>query len=196
MVLNKPFRLLDDHFSNLHMPRGWLVEGGADDLALHRSKHVGDFLRALVDQQHDEDHVRVVVSDGVGDLLEEHCLAGERRGDDHPPLALPDGRKQVHNAGGHVLPVMFQVEPTVRMQRRQVIEKGLLLGQLRVLEVDGLHANEGEVLLVVLRRPDLSGHRVACAEIEALDLGMGDVDVVGTGQIVVVGRPEETEPVL
>jgi hypothetical protein len=31
-----------------------LVEGRGDDLALDRALHVGDLLRALVDQQHDQ----------------------------------------------------------------------------------------------------------------------------------------------
>ena len=42
----------------------WRVAGSskveAIDLALHRARHVGDFLRPLVDQQHDEEDFRMV----------------------------------------------------------------------------------------------------------------------------------------
>jgi hypothetical protein len=53
-VLDQALGLLDHHFGDLHVARGRLVEGRGDDLALHRALHVGDFLGALVDQQHDQ----------------------------------------------------------------------------------------------------------------------------------------------
>jgi hypothetical protein len=54
-VLDQALRLLDHHLGDLHVARGRLVEGRGDHLALHRALHVGDFLRPLVDQQHDQE---------------------------------------------------------------------------------------------------------------------------------------------
>ena len=45
------------------------VEGGGDDLALHRAAHVGDLFGPLVDEQHDELHLGVVALDRRGDRL-------------------------------------------------------------------------------------------------------------------------------
>ena len=59
-MLDEALGLLDDHLGNLHVAGCRLVEGGTDDLALDRALHVGDFFRALVDEQDDEDHFRVV----------------------------------------------------------------------------------------------------------------------------------------
>src|ERR1043165_6483525 len=42
---------------------GRLVERARDDFALHRALHVGDLLGALVDQQHDEHDLGVVLGD-------------------------------------------------------------------------------------------------------------------------------------
>ena len=90
--------LFDDHLGDLDMPRGWLVEGGADHLGrrpLDRALHVGDFLGALVDQEHHDIRFGVVGQDAVGDLLEEDGLAGSGRRDDHAALAEAERSDQV-----------------------------------------------------------------------------------------------------
>jgi hypothetical protein len=69
-------------------------------------------------------------------------------------------------------------------------------GALRLVGVrvvDELDLEEGEVLLAVLRRPDLAADDVAGAHAEAADLRGRDVDVVRAGQVVVLGRAEEAE---
>ena len=53
LVFGQPFRLLDDHFRHLHMPRRRLVEGAGDHLAPHQALHFRDFFRPLVYEQHD-----------------------------------------------------------------------------------------------------------------------------------------------
>jgi hypothetical protein len=67
--------------------------------------------------------------------------------------------------------------------------------RLRLLEVDGLDLEQGEVALPFLRRTNLPGDGVARTQIEAANLGGGDVDVVGTGQVVLVRRPQEAEAI-
>jgi len=53
LVLDQPLAFAITMYATW-MWAGRLVEGGRDDLALHRALHVGDFLRPLVDEQHDE----------------------------------------------------------------------------------------------------------------------------------------------
>src|SRR5215213_5592782 len=62
-MLEQALCLLDYHLGDLHMARGRFVEGRGDHLAFHRALHVGDFLRPLVDQQHDQEAFRVVRRD-------------------------------------------------------------------------------------------------------------------------------------
>src|SRR3546814_17666038 len=88
LVLDQPLGLLDHHFGDLDVAVGGLVEGRGDDLALHRTLHVGDFLGPLVDQQHDQEDFGMVVGDRLGDVLEHHRLADARRRDDQRALAL------------------------------------------------------------------------------------------------------------
>jgi hypothetical protein len=89
----------------------------------------------------------------------------------------------------------FELEPLVGIERRQVVEEDLVARFLGRLEVDGVDFDEREVALAFLGRADLAGDGVAGAQIEAADLRGRDVDVVGAGQVVVLGRAQEAEAV-
>ena len=89
----------------------------------------------------------------------------------------------------------FELQARVRIERRQVVEEDLVARFLGRLEVDGVDFDQREVALAFLGRPDLAGDGVAGAQIETADLRGRDVDVVGAGQIVVLGRAQEAEAV-
>ena len=194
-MLHQALGLFDDHFGHLHVARGGLVEGGTDDFAAHAALHVGDFFRTLVDQQHDQRDFGMIGGDGVGDALQQHRLTGARRGDDQAALALADGRQQIHHAAGVIVADGFQLEPLVGIQRRQVVEEDLVAGFLGRLEVDGIDFDQREVALAFLGRADLAADGVAGAQIETADLAGRHVDIVGAGQVVVLGSAQEAEAV-
>ena len=81
------------------------------------------------------------------------------------------------------------------MHGREVVEEDFLGEVVRVVAVDRLDAQQGEVSFVFLRRANRAGHRVAVAEAEAANLARRDVDVVRAGKVVVVGAAEEAETV-
>ena len=198
-MLDQALGLLDHHLGNLHVAGSRLVEGGADDLPLHRPLHVGHFLRALVDQQHDEVALRVIGRDGMGDVLQQHRLAGARRGDDQAALALAQRRDDVDDARGIVLlrrVAGFHLEPLIGIKRRQIVEMNLVTGLLGILEVDPVDLDKSEVAFTLLRTADLAFHRVAGAQRELPDLARADIDVIRPGQIVRVRRAEEAEAIL
>ena len=149
----------------------------------------------LVDEQHDEVHLGVVRGDAVGDVLQQHRLAGARRRDDQAALALADRRHQVEDAGRQVVAVGLERDALLRVERRQVLEEDLLARPLGRLEVDRLDLDQREVALAFLRRADLAADGVARVQVELADLRRRDVDVVGTGEVVVVGRAQEAEAV-
>ena len=91
--------------------------------------------------------------------------------------------------------VDFHADPLVGMQRRQLVEGDLVDQQVRVLVVDRLDAQQGEVTLVLLGRADLARDGRPGLQAEAADLAGRDVDVVRAGKIVVVGAAEEAEAV-
>ena len=130
-VLDQALGLLDHHLGDLDVAHRRLVEGRGNHLALDRPLHVGDFLRPLVDQQHDQITFRVIVGDRVGDVLQQHRLAGTRRRHDQRALAFADRRDDVDDAGGEILfgrILEFHLQPLVGIERRQVVEVDLVAG--------------------------------------------------------------------
>ncbi len=77
--LDKTLGLLQHHLRHLRMPGGWFIESGRNHLSNDALLHVGNFLGALVDEQHDEVPLGVVHRDGIRHLLQQDRLAGLRR---------------------------------------------------------------------------------------------------------------------
>ncbi len=67
---------------------------------------------------------------------------------------------------------------------------------LRVFEIDRIDLEQGEIALALFRAADQALDRVAGAQAEAADLRGRDINVVGTGEIIGVGRAQEAETVL
>ena len=149
----------------------------------------------LVDEQHDQVDLGVVLRDRLRDVLQQHRLAGARRRDDQAALALADRRHQVHDPRRQVVRRRLEHEALLRVERRQVLEEQLVARLVGRLEVDRLDLDQREVALAFLRRPDLARDGVAGLQVELADLRRRDVDVVGAGQVVVVGRAQEAEAV-
>jgi len=84
-------------------------------------------------------HLRVVLADGVGDILEHGGLAGFRRADDQAALPLADRGDQVQQAGAQDAGTGFQVKAFFREDGRQAFKGGPALGQLRAFAADGFH---------------------------------------------------------
>ena len=168
-MLDEAFRLLDDHLGNLHVTRCRFVKSRRNDFAFDRALHVRDFFRPLVDQQHDQRDLGMVVGDRIRDRLQNHRLAGTRRRDDESSLPLANRRDQIENARSHV-GRHFELDALVGIERREVVEKDLLPRDVGMLEVDRLDFDQREVTLPFLRRADLTGNCIAGAEIESPNL--------------------------
>ena len=161
---------------------GRLVEGRADDLALDAAAHVRDFLGPLADECDHEQDLGVVGADPVGDLLEEHRLAGLGRADDEGALALAQRVDQVDQPLAQVLRVRFEIDQLVGMDRRQIGEDRAATGGVGVDPVDAVDPKHAPVLLGLARGAHGAGDAVTDAQTEAADLARADVDVLGAGQ--------------
>ena len=168
---------------------GRTVEGGGDDLALHRALHVGDLFRAFVHQHHHQMHFGVVGGDRVGDVLQRDGLAGLRRGDDQATLALADRGHDVDQTAGELVRRGLLLQPLLRVQRGE-------LGELRTVgrffhahavdRVDRLQRHELLALVAALplaRRADRAMHGIALAQSVLLDLAHRHIHVVRPRQI-------------
>ena len=123
--------------------------------------------------------------------LQQHRFAGARRGDDEAALAFADGRQQIHDAAADGFAHGLHLDAFLRIERGQVVEEDLVACFFGRLEVDGLDLDQGEVFFPFVRRADVAADGVAGFEVEFANLRGRDVDVVGAGQIVVIGRAQE-----
>ncbi len=81
------------------------------------------------------------------------------------------------------------------MERQQILEDDLLSELIRIVVIDCLDAEQGEVTLIFFRRANLAADDRSGAKSEAANLAGRDVDVVGAGQVVVIGAAQEAEAV-
>ena len=196
-VLHQPLRLLDHHVGDLDVAVGGLVERGRDDLhvrPLHVLLHIGHFLGPLVDEQHDEVDLGVILDDGVGELLHQDGLAGLGRRYDQAALAFADRAEDVHDPHRQIAVFTLELELLFGIAGAQVVERDAVLRLFGFLAVHHLDLQQRQIALALFRRPDLSHDRVARAQVEALDLARGDVDVVGAVQVIPIGAAQEPVP--
>src|SRR5262249_29176779 len=78
-----------------------------------------------------------------------------------------------------------------RIKRRQVVEQDLVPSFIGRFKIDRLDLYQRKVFLTLMRWTDLAANGVAGFEVEFADLRGRDVNVVRSGQVVVIGRAEE-----
>ena len=137
----------------------------------------------------------MVLDDRPRDRLQHHGLTGPGCRHNQPALALADGGDEIHDAGAVLTLIMLQIDPFLRVERGQVIEKNLVPRDFGIFQIDLLDLQEGKVSFALLRGADLAGHGVACPEVETPDLGRRNIDVVGSRQVIGVGGAKEPETV-
>ena len=140
----------------------------------------------------------MVVRDRVGDVLQQHGLAGARRRHDQRALAFADRGDDVDDARGEILLgriLEFHLQPLVGIERRQIVEIDLVARFLGVLEVERVDLEQSEVTLAFLGAADMAVDGVAGAQAEAADLRWRNVDVVGAGQVIGFRRAQKAEAV-
>ena len=174
MLLDKALCLLDHHLGNLNVPCGLLIEGGGNDLTLYVASHVGNLLRALVDEQHEELDFRMVRRDRIGNLLHQDSLTCSGRCDDEGALSLTDRAEEIDNSGCnvHVLGLLgiryiLKVQFLIGEKRGKRIEGNTELCHLGRVSVYGHYAEHGVELIVLPRGPDLTEDGISGSEAAA-----------------------------
>ena len=119
------------------MAGGRFVESGSHDLGLDRAFHVGDLLGTLVDEEHHEVGVGIVLGNGIGNLLHQDGLTGFGLGHDECALAFSDGRKEVdHAAGKRCLSAGGKFELLVGEEWGEMLKSGAIAQLFRGESVD------------------------------------------------------------
>ena len=121
--------------------RVWLLISLSFELAMISAlragaPEIGDFFRPFIDQENDQLHLRMIFHDRVGDVMQQGRLAGARRRDDQTALAHAERRHQIHDPRGVTIGHGFELDPLVRVDRRQLFERPQALIFRRLVVVD------------------------------------------------------------
>src|SRR5262245_31902366 len=90
---------------------------------------------------------------------------------------------------------MFKPQLFLRIQRRQIIKENFLTRSLWLFIVNGFDLEKSEIPLPLFWWPDLTGNNVASSQIKTADLAGGDINIIRSGEIIVVGRPQKSKPI-
>src|SRR5579864_1135834 len=134
----------------------------------------------------------MVRSDRVGHVLQQHGFAGARRRNNQSALAFAKWREQIHDSGADVFFHRIELYALLWIERRQVVEEDLVAGFVRRLKVDRFDLNQRKVLLAFMRRPYLAADGIAGFQVKFADLRRRNINVVGSGEVVVIGRTQKT----
>src|SRR5207245_10002887 len=107
-----------------------------------------------------------------------HGRCGPARGAEQAALSLAHRRDEVHHPSAIFLWIVLEVDPLLRIERREIVKENFIAGRFGIFEVDLLNLEKREIALAFLWRPDLSRDDVSGSEIESTDLGRRDIDIV------------------
>ncbi len=182
------FCLFEHQSGNLDVAFGRFVERRRNYLGVDVSRHVGNFLRTLVDEQNEKICTGMVFGDGVCYIFEQHGFTGLRRCHDKSALTFTDGREHVDNASRDVASCCAsgEVKLFVGEERHEMLEGYAVAHELRRAAVNRLNIAEREKFLAFLWRTNRTFDNVAGFESVLLDLCLRNVDVVGRRKVVIV----------
>ena len=140
----------------------------------------------------------MVVGDGLGDVLQQHGLAGARRRDDQRALALALRADQVDHPGALVLHRRIgaiECQLLIGIERRQVVKIDPVTHRLRIIEIDAGKPVDGKIALTILGSAHFAFHRIASAQAPFADLVGRDINIVRPGKIVRFRAAQEAETI-
>ena len=86
----------------------------------------------------------------------------------------------------------LQLQPLLRIQRRQVVEQNFVTGFVGRFKVDRFDLHQREIFFALMRRTYLAADGVAGFQVELANLRRRDINVVRSRQVVVIGRAQES----
>ena len=166
------FCFFKDDAGNLHVAFCRFVEGRGDYFRIDGTRHVGNFLRAFVDEQHNHVDFRMIGGNGVGNVFHQDGLTGFGLCHNQGTLALTDGGKQVYDTGRHRVGVsaFAKLELLVREEGGEVLERYAVAYESRVTSVYFGYFYQREVLFAFFRGTDYAFYHITGFQAEQFDL--------------------------
>ena len=181
-ALDQSFGFLVHDIGHLDVVLCRFVESGGNHFGIDTTRHVGHFLRTLVDEQDDHIYLGVVLEDGVGQFLEQHRLTRLGLGYNQSALTLANRREQIdHTYAERIAVTGTKLELMVGEERNQVLKRHAMFGHLGCEAIDADHLVHREEFIRL--RVDADGALDGVAGFEAVltHLVFAHIDIVWRG---------------
>src|SRR5574344_2936787 len=131
----------------------------------------------------------MIVSDCVGNGLQQHCFTCLRLGNDKTTLTLSDRSEHIHNPTGFItfVAVAKKIEFLFWEQWSKEVEWNPISDEFRGSSIYEFNPYEREVLVSFFWRPDLSCYGISCLQGICLNLMLGYIYIIWRIQIIIVG---------
>ena len=148
------------------------VEGRGDYFRIDGTRHVGNFLRAFVDEQHNHVDFRMIGGNGVGYVFHQDGLTGFGLCHNQGTLTFADGGKEVYYTGrqGVGISAFAKFEFLVREERGEMFERYTVAYKSRVTSVNLGYFYQREVLFAFFRGTDYAFYHITGFQAEQFDL--------------------------
>ena len=176
------FGLLEGDIADVNVLAGRFVERARDHLgswAGNRPHHFGHFFGPLVDEQHDEIALWMILANRKSNLLQQDGLACTRRRYDQAALALADWGDEIDDASRELVAGHFEDQAFGRVKWRQIFEDGSAGLFFRPATVDQLNLHQGEVFLPFHGKADGSFDHQARTQAKPPNLAWRDLNILG-----------------
>ena len=192
--LNQAFCLFKYDACNLHVAFCRFVKCRGDNLCVHRSSHVRNFFRALVNEQHHQVCFGMIGCNGVGDVLHQDGFTRLGLRHNKCTLSFSYGREQVYDACRKVCRgrITTKIELFVGEQRRKVFERNAIANFIWHPTINHVDACQWEILLAFAWRTHPTLYYIARFQTIFLHLLCRNIHIVRRRKIVVIARTKET----
>src|SRR4051812_9389301 len=112
----------------------------------------------------------MVCGDGIGDVLQQHRLAGTRWSDDQAALSFAHWSQQIHDTCADVLTNALLLDALLRVEWSEIVEQYLVARFIGRFEVHRFDLHQRKIFFALMRRTHLATDSVTCLQIELANL--------------------------
>ena len=124
-MLYQTFRPLNHHLRHPLVVLRQFIKSRVNNLHIisrNGFPDIGHFLRALVNQQDDQVHIFIILQNRFGNVFQQCCLSGFRRGYDHASLPFSDWGNHIYNPHGNSPAFALHHQAFIRENRRHIFK--------------------------------------------------------------------------
>jgi len=154
-AFNKSFCFFKNYVSNTAMSFSRFIKGRCDNLSIHITCHIGNFLGSLIDKKDHQVNIGMIFCYRICNLLKKDCFTCLRLCNDQSSLSLSDRGEHIDYPYGKTsFTRCAQGELLIGEQGCEEIKRNPVSYIIGTSSVDLINFYKGEIFLAFFRRTD------------------------------------------